>query len=106
MQYIFYKMQKSIDILQNAIYNQSRKEEYYMTNEQNKLLSDIIKLQRFKIQKSQEDCSKELNISIPTYRELEKNPKKLDLDQLIILSKYLNFNFAEFFLNIILQNAI
>ena len=71
-----------------------------------KQLSEIIKLQRFKEKRSQEDCAKKLNISIPTYRELEYNPNKLDLDQIIILSDFLNYNLVEFFLNLLLQNAI
>lgn len=69
-------------------------------------LSEIIKLQRFKEKKSQEDCAKELDISIPTYRELEYNPNKLNLDQAIILGNFLNFNLIEIFLNTLLQNAM
>lgn len=69
-------------------------------------LSEIIKLQRFKEKKSQEDCAKRLEISIPTYRELEYNPNKLNLDQAIILGNFLNFNLIEFFLDTLLQNAI
>lgn len=69
-------------------------------------LSEIIRLQRFKEKKSQEDCAKRLEISIPTYRELEYNPNKLNLDQAIILGNFLNFNLIEFFLDTLLQNAI
>ena len=69
-------------------------------------LSDAIKLQRFKEKKSQEDCSKILEISIPTYREYENNPNKLNLEQAIILGNYLNWNMLEFFLQDILHNAI
>ena len=69
-------------------------------------LSEEIKLQRFKQKKSQEDCAKLLEISVPTYREYEYHPNKLSLEQAFMLSEYLNWNLFEFFLNDILQNAI
>lgn len=60
-------------------------------------LSEMIKLQRFKEKKSQEECANGLNISIPTYREYENNPNKLSLEQAIILGKILNFNIFDIF---------
>ncbi len=69
-------------------------------------LSEELKLQRFKHKKSQEDCAKLLEISVPTYREYEYHPNKLSLEQAFILSEYLDWNMFEFFLNNILQNAI
>ena len=77
-----------------------------MTEKEIKRLSDEIQLQRFKSKKSQEDCANLLNISIPTYRELEYNPNKLSLEQSLKLSDFLEWNIFEFFLNDILQNAI
>lgn len=70
------------------------------------LLSEAIKLERFKKKKSQEDCANVLGISIPTYRDYEYNPNKLNLDQALILSDFLDWNLIEFFLTSILQNAI
>ena len=69
-------------------------------------LSEELKLQRFKQKKSQEDCAKLLEISVPTYREYEYHPNKLSLEQAFMLSEYLNWNLFEFFLNNVLQNAI
>ncbi len=71
-----------------------------------KLLSDAIRVERFKKKKSQEDCANILGISIPTYRDYEYNPNKLNLDQALILSEFLDWNLIEFFLTDILQNAI
>ncbi len=69
-------------------------------------LSEELKIQRFKQKKSQEDCANLLHISIPTYRELEYNPNKMNLEQAFKLSEYLDWNLFEFFLKHILQNAI
>ena len=69
-------------------------------------LSEELKLQRFKQKKSQEDCAKLLEVSVPTYREYEYHPNKLSLEQAFMLSEYLNWNLFEFFLNNVLQNAI
>ena len=69
-------------------------------------LSEEIRLQRFKKKKSQEDCALMLEISIPTYRELEYNPQKMNLEQSVKLSNFLDWNIFDFFLDIILQNAI
>lgn len=77
-----------------------------MTEEQKKILVEEIKLQRFKKKKSQEDCAKALGISVPTYRELEYNPGKIDLNQAFILADFLEWNLFEFFLEAILRNAI
>lgn len=77
-----------------------------MTKNEILQLSEEIKLQRFKRKKSQEDCAKYLNISIPTYRELEYNPNKLNLEQSIGLSELLEWNIFDFFLKNVLQNAI
>jgi len=68
--------------------------------------SEAIKLERFKKKKSQEECSQILKVSIPTYRELENNPNKMDLEQAIILGNFLEWNILQFFLIDILQNAI
>lgn len=77
-----------------------------MNEEQIKKLSEELRLKRFVKKKSQEDCAKLLNISIPTYRDLEYNPNKLDLAQAYLLSEYLDWNIFEFFLDNILQSAI
>lgn len=77
-----------------------------MTEKQKELFVEELKLQRFKKKKSQEDCAKILDISIPTYRELEYNPGKIDLDQAIILADFLDWNIFEFFLKNVLQSAI
>lgn len=77
-----------------------------MNNEQKIKLSEELKLKRFIRKKSQEDCANILGISVPTYRDLEYNPDKLDLSQAYILGEFLNWNMFEFFLNDILQNAI
>lgn len=69
-------------------------------------LSEEIRFQRFKKKKSQDDCAKCLNISIPTYRDIEYNPNKLSLEQALKLSDLLEWNLFEFFLQSILQNAI
>ena len=69
-------------------------------------LSEELKLQRFKQKKSQEDCAKLLEVSVPTYREYEYHPNKLSLEQAFLLSEYLNWNLFEFFLSNVLQNTI
>lgn len=68
-------------------------------------LSEELKVQRFRKNKSQEECANLLGISIPTYRELEYNPNKLNLEQALKLGDFLDWNIFDFFLNIILQNA-
>ena len=77
-----------------------------MREEEKIMLSEQIKLVRFKRKKTQEDCAKALNISIPTYKNIEDNPNKLNLEQALNLIYYLNYNFFQFFLNTILQYAI
>ena len=77
-----------------------------MQTEEIKKLSEEIKMQRFKKNKSQNDCANLLEISIPTYRDLEYNPNKLSFEQAFRLSEFLDWNIFEFFLNTILQNAI
>lgn len=77
-----------------------------MTEIEKNALSEQIKMLRFKRKKTQEDCAKALNISIPTYKNIEDNPNKIDLDQAIKLSEILDFNLLQFFLSDILQNAI
>lgn len=69
-------------------------------------LSEEIKLQRFKKKKTQEECANILHISIPTYKNIEDCPNKMNLDQAIILSNFLECNLLEFFLKSILHNAI
>lgn len=76
-----------------------------MTKEEINRLSEEIKFRRFKEKKSQDDCAKMLDISIPTYRDIEYNPHKMNLEQALKLSEFLNFNLVEFFLQVILQNA-
>ena len=44
-----------------------------MREEEKIMLSEQIKLVRFKRKKTQEDCAKALNISIPTYKNIEDN---------------------------------
>lgn len=77
-----------------------------MTQTEILALSEEIKLQRFKKKKSQDDCARYLDISIPTYRDIEYNPNKLSLEQALKLSDLLEWNLFEFFLQYILQNAI
>ncbi len=77
-----------------------------MENNEILKLSKEIKLQRFKKQISQKDCASFLKVSVPTYREFEYNPQKLNLEQAQKLSELLEWNLFEFFLNCILQNAI
>ena len=77
-----------------------------MTENEIKKLSEEIQVQRFRKKISQEDCANLLGISIPTYRELEYNPNKLDLDQALKLGNFLEWNIFEFFLKIVLQSAI
>ncbi len=77
-----------------------------MTDNQIKKLSEEIKLQRFLKKKTQEECSVALGISIPTYKNYEDNPNKLNVEQAFILSSFLEWNMFDFFLKSILQNAI
>ncbi len=77
-----------------------------MNKEEISKLSEELKVQRFRRGKSQEECANMLEISIPTYRELEYNPNKISLEQAIKISEYLEWNIFEFFLTSILQNAI
>ena len=77
-----------------------------MTEEEKRILSDEIVNQRFRKRVNQEEIAKLLNISVPTYRSLEKDPSKLDIEQMLIISDKLEWNLIEFFLNHILQNAI
>lgn len=77
-----------------------------MVKEEILILSEEIRLRRFKCKKSQEDCASILNISIPTYRELEYNPQKLSIEQALKLGIFLNWDIFDFFLHHILQNAI
>lgn len=71
-----------------------------------KELSQEIKVQRFKTKKTQEDCAKILGISIPTYKNLEDNPNRMDLDQAIKLFNYIDFDLSDIFLKYVLQNVI
>ena len=77
-----------------------------MTNEEKKLLTKEIQVQRLRADKTKEECANVLNISVPTYRELEYNPNKIDLEQLLKLGEYLNCNFFQIFLSSILQSAL
>lgn len=80
-----------------------------MKKENIKLLSDEIKLQRFKKNKTQDDCAKALNKSIPTYKNFEDNPNKLELEQILILFNFLEYTDEEIkniFLQYILHNVI
>lgn len=77
-----------------------------MNDVEKELLTKEIKVQRLRQDKTQEECANLLNISVPTYRELEYNPNKFEIDQVLKLGEFLNWNFFEFFLNNILQNAI
>jgi transcriptional regulator with XRE-family HTH domain len=77
-----------------------------MTEEEKKKLSDEIINQRFRKRVNQEEIAKDLNISVPTYRALEKDPSKLDIEQILIISEKLEWNLLQFFLGDVLQNAI
>ncbi len=77
-----------------------------MTTAEIKELSELIKLLRFKKKKTQEECAKALGISIPTYKNIEDNPNKLNIDQAIKLSEFMDYNILQFFLTSILQNAM
>lgn len=77
-----------------------------MNENEIKTLSDQLKLERFKNKISQEHMAKALNISVPTYRELEYHPNKISLEQGLIINYILNWNIYDFILSNILQNAI
>ena len=68
-----------------------------MDNQDKLAITKEIKVQRLRQNKTQEACANVLSISIPTYRELEYNPNKFDIEQMIILSKFLEWDFFEFF---------
>ena len=70
------------------------------------LLSDEIRAERAKRKLSQEDMAKALNMSVPTYRDLEYHPNKISLEQGLIINYMLNWNIFDFILSNILQNAI
>lgn len=77
-----------------------------MTEEEKRELSEEIVNQRFRKRINQAEMAKELNISVPTYRTLEKDPGKLDIDQIMTISKKLEWNLTKFFLDNVLQSAI
>ena len=68
-----------------------------MNNQDKTTITKEIKVQRLRQNKTQEDCATILSISIPTYRDLEYNPNKFDIEQMLILSKFLEWDFFEFF---------
>lgn len=68
-----------------------------MNNQDKTTITKEIKVQRLRQNKTQEDCATILSISIPTYRELEYNPNKFDIEQMLILSNFLEWDFFEFF---------
>ena len=69
-------------------------------------LARKIRIKRFENNISQDKIALELKVSVNTYRAWEKNPKQLNLENLISISKILDFNLIEFFLPLVLQNAI
>jgi len=77
-----------------------------MNENEIKILSDQIRAERARNRISQEQMAKALNISRPTYNELELHPNKISLDQGLIINYYLNWNMFDFILSNILQNAI
>ena len=72
-----------------------------MTEEQKRIISDEIKLQRFKNKINQEDMAKALKITSVTYRKLENNPNKLSFDQGLIISSILNWSLYDFIVSVI-----
>ena len=77
-----------------------------MTEEEKKKLSDEIVNQRFRKRINQDEIARDLNISVPTYRTLEKDPSRLSIEQVMAISKILEWNLVEFFFYNVLQNAI
>ena len=69
-----------------------------MTEEQKKLISEELKLQRFKNKVKAADMAKALGISRETYRKLETDPTNIRLNQGIIISSILNWSFYDFIL--------
>ena len=76
-----------------------------MTEEQIKIVSDEIKIQRFKNKIKQEDIAEVLKISRETYRKLENNPDKISVKQALAISSTLNWNLLDFITSCSLQNA-
>lgn len=64
-----------------------------------------IETHRLKHNKTQQECADILNVPIQTYMDLENNPSKFDIDQILKLSTFLNWDFFNFFLKYVLQNA-
>ena len=77
-----------------------------MTEEQKNIITDEIKLQRFKNKIRCKDISKALGISRETYRRLENNPNIITFNQGLIISEVLNWNFYDFILSEVLHTAI
>lgn len=65
------------------------------------IISDEIKVQRFKKKLTQMDMANVLNITRDTYRKLENDPSKINFGQALIISYTLNWNLYDF----VLENA-
>ena len=76
-----------------------------MTEEQKRIISDELKLQRFKNKITQEEMAEALKITRRTYITLENNPGKLNIAQSFIISDVLNWNLCNFIWSITSQNV-
>ena len=77
-----------------------------MNEEQKKIVSDEIRVQRFKSKLTQIDMATALNITRETYRKLENDPSKISFEQGLIISYRLNWNLFNFIMDTVLHNAI
>ena len=70
----------------------------------NQMLSEYIKLERFKSKLSQEEVAKKIGITRQAYTRWEANPIKLNLEQLEEISIALNTDLFIFFNNIVAKS--
>ena len=70
----------------------------------NSMLSEYIKLERFKSKLSQEETAKKIGISRQAYTNWEINPVKLNLEQLEKIGKALDTNIFIFFDNLVAKS--
>jgi DNA-binding XRE family transcriptional regulator len=76
-----------------------------MKDEDIQKFRDAIKLERFRNKIDQIEMAQLLNISKPTYIELEKHPYKITLDKMLKMSYILNWNIFDYINNEILPNT-
>lgn len=77
-----------------------------MKNEDIQKFSDAIKLERFRNKINQLKMAQLLNVSKPTYIEMEKHPYKITLDKMLKMSYILNWNMFDYVTNEVLPNTI